>query len=150
MVLSLLSPQFPLIALSRGGLHQGTREPLLNCLRAGTHLPDKPWCFAWGLLLACLSLAPVLMWLKEQYRLQPPSLPVLSMAHRDPCLVSRTACPGLCLPQLLPKNQRQLVNFSEWSQCLGSICLSVWQIHVEGDRRERREDLKAACWLSPG
>ncbi|KAJ7413534.1 Vascular endothelial growth factor A [Pitangus sulphuratus] len=33
--------------------------------------------------------------------------------------------------ELLPKSQRQLVNFSEWSQYLGSICLSVWQIHVE-------------------
>lgn len=61
-------------------------------------------------------------------------------------MVSVQGCISYPLPALLlPKNQRQLVNFSEWSQYFGSICLSVWQVHVDGDRRERREELKAAC-----
>lgn len=42
------------------------------------------------------------------------------------------------------------MNFSGESQCLGSVHSSVWQIHVEDKERERKEDLKAVYWLSPG
>lgn len=111
MVLSLLPPPMspPSTAPSRGGLRQGRRESLLSC--RGAHLSDKPWCFAQGLLLACLSLGAELMWLKEQRRLQPPSLSVLSLGCRGPWLASRPARPSPVPSRLLPPNQEQGVNF---------------------------------------
>lgn len=89
----------------------------------------------------------MLTWLKEQCRLQPPSLPVLSLACKDPQTVSRPAHPSPCLSQLLPKSQEQLVNFSEESQGLGSIHSSVWQSHVEGEGREGKEGRSESCLL---
>lgn len=39
------------------------------------------------------------------------------------------------------------MNFSEWSQCLGSVRLSAWQIHGEGEGREGKEGRSESCFL---
>lgn len=39
------------------------------------------------------------------------------------------------------------MDFSEWSLCLGSVCSSVWQIHMEGKGKERKEGKSESCLL---
>lgn len=91
-------PCIPLAAPSQGRLCQGSREPLQSCHSTKVPLPDTPWCFGPGLLLACVSLGPVLTWLKELHRLQHPSLVALSLCFRL-WLMSRPAGPS---PYLVP------------------------------------------------
>lgn len=39
------------------------------------------------------------------------------------------------------------MDFSDWSECLGSNCSSVWQIHVEGNGKEGKEGKSGSCLL---